>query len=180
MKTLAEEMMAHMNALSVALVRDRPVTVDQEVWVRERIESAIRMAIAAFQQTRVRADAPLMASAINGIANGAAVEVIRTLGMKPAYVNLRPAADAPVQSREPAVKPGGCCGGGHDSGCKKDRPVELRKPGPTGVGQREPVVTCFRCGRRRPRSLLEWQGGRLVCTDIYACAKPFRSGGYGA
>lgn len=85
---------------------DKTVGPDEEVWVRQRIETALKMAIAAFRETKVRADSPTMASALDGIANGAAVEVIRCLGLQPGYVNLRRAVDsAPVNTKEPDAKP---------------------------------------------------------------------------
>jgi hypothetical protein len=62
---------------------------DQEVWVRERILTAIRMALAINAQLGVRADENISVSAIDGIANGAAVEIIRILNLEPEFTNLR-------------------------------------------------------------------------------------------
>ena len=130
----------------------KTVGPDQEVWVRERIETAIRMGISAYRQTRVRADAPALSSAIDGIANGAAVEVIRTLGLTPGYVNLRRSSDsAPVNSREPQAEP---------SKKSEDRPV----PSWQEVARASnPKVTCARCGRVRRRDDVTWSRGLLVC-----------------
>ena len=62
---------------------------DQEVWIKNQILTAISAAILVGQARRVRADMPIVSSAIDGIANGAAVEIIHTLDMEPGYVNLR-------------------------------------------------------------------------------------------
>lgn len=64
-------------------------TCDQEVWVKQRILTAMRMAIALDANLQVGADTDLAESGIEGVANGCAVEVIRTLGMRPEYTNLR-------------------------------------------------------------------------------------------
>ncbi len=99
-----------------AVIREaiEKVGCDQEIMVRSRIETGIRMGIAAYRATRVRADAPAMASAINGIANGVAVEVIQTLGLQPSYANLRPAhVGEPVNGDPPADIPREGLGGGH-------------------------------------------------------------------
>ncbi len=60
---------------------------DQEAWVKDRIETAIRMALSL--RVHVRAEQGMMESALEGIVNGTAVEVIRTLGMEPEFANLR-------------------------------------------------------------------------------------------
>jgi len=64
-------------------------TCDQECWVKERIKTAIDMAIALSKRRNVGADDPLFVSGIDGIINGAAWEIIRTLGMEPEGINLR-------------------------------------------------------------------------------------------
>lgn len=61
---------------------------DQESWVRKRILAAINMGLAMRQQVQTGADEPAFLAGLNGIAQGAAVEVIHTLGMEPCYVNL--------------------------------------------------------------------------------------------
>lgn len=74
----------------VAAANARPkATCDQEVWVKDRIKTAIEMALAVKKCARVGADEPLLTSATEGIVNGAAVEIIRTLGMQPEFKNLR-------------------------------------------------------------------------------------------
>lgn len=64
-------------------------TCDQEYWVKERIKTAIDMAIALSKHRNVGADDPLFVSGIDGIINGAAWEIIRTLGMDSECINLR-------------------------------------------------------------------------------------------
>ncbi len=67
----------------------RAVGPDQECWVRDRIMTALRMALAISREKRVCADKTILDSALDGIANGAAVEVIGHLGLRPGYRNLR-------------------------------------------------------------------------------------------
>ncbi len=62
---------------------------DQEVWVRNTILTAMRAALLVNQCRTVRADEEILSGAFDGIANGAAVEVLNTLGLKPSYTNLR-------------------------------------------------------------------------------------------
>ncbi len=62
---------------------------DQESWVKARIKTAVRAALFLSWAQEVRADQDIVMCGIDGIANGAAVEIIRTLGMDPSYVNLR-------------------------------------------------------------------------------------------
>jgi len=57
--------------------------------VKDRIMTAIRMAASVRREAGVRADDAALQSALDGIANGTAVEIIRTLGMEPEFVNLR-------------------------------------------------------------------------------------------
>ena len=74
------------------------VNPDQECWVKDRIMTAIRMSNSVRREAGVRADDAALQSALDGIANGTAVEIIRTLGMEPEFVNLRPqpTCDSPV------------------------------------------------------------------------------------
>jgi len=65
------------------------VSADQEAWICARIATALKMARAVQQQHRVRADDYTRDSALEGIVNGVCIEVLYTLGLKPAYVNLR-------------------------------------------------------------------------------------------
>ena len=66
----------------------RIVGPDQEVWVKNQILTAITAAFLVVQAKKVRADSDVIMSGIEGIANGAAVEIIRTLDMEPGFVNL--------------------------------------------------------------------------------------------
>lgn len=61
---------------------------DQEVWVRDRVLTAMRMALALVSEKKVRADDPLLQAGLRGVAEGAAVEIIHTLDLEPGYVNL--------------------------------------------------------------------------------------------
>jgi len=68
---------------------DRPiVSCDQEVWVRNRILTVIRMTLELNRGNHVGADGPLLRQALVGLAQGASVEIIHTLDMEPGYVNL--------------------------------------------------------------------------------------------
>ena len=69
--------------------QERPIAnCDQECWVKARIATAIRMALDLKRNRFVCADDPIFKSAISGVVNGAAVEIIHTLGMETKYVNL--------------------------------------------------------------------------------------------
>lgn len=59
----------------------RKVTCDQEAWVKGRIESTIKMAMSLKENRRVGADDPMYVCGLNGIINGAAWEIIRTVGL---------------------------------------------------------------------------------------------------
>ena len=65
------------------------MSCDQEVWVKQCILTAMRMAIRLDRETRVRADEHCRDAGLEGIANGAAVEIGFTLGIEPGFVNLR-------------------------------------------------------------------------------------------
>jgi hypothetical protein len=65
------------------------VDCDREVWVMNSINAAIRMALAVKKECRVGADEQACQEAIRGIIEGTAIEIIRTLGMEPSYVNIR-------------------------------------------------------------------------------------------
>jgi hypothetical protein len=65
------------------------VNCDREAWVKARLRTDIRMASAVHYAKRTGADTDLLESAWDGIVNGAAVEIIHTLDLEPAYVNLR-------------------------------------------------------------------------------------------
>jgi hypothetical protein len=65
------------------------VNADQEVWIKQQVLTAIRAARAVEKACWVRADQPVLDCAIDGIANGAAIEIIHSLDMEPEYTNLR-------------------------------------------------------------------------------------------
>lgn len=69
--------------------KKRIANCDQEIWVMERIRTVIRMANDLKYSRRVGADDPLYLSSIDGLVNGAAFEIIRTLGMEPEYTNIK-------------------------------------------------------------------------------------------
>ena len=66
-----------------------PVSGDREVWLRDRIMTACMMALAVNRERTVGADRPLFEYALDGIVQGAALEVITTLGLEPSFTNLR-------------------------------------------------------------------------------------------
>lgn len=65
------------------------VTPDQEVWLQARILTAMRMALSLRHERRVQADEFLYLYGLSGIAEGAAVEIVKLLGLRPAYINLQ-------------------------------------------------------------------------------------------
>jgi len=84
------------------------VNCDLECWVQARIRTAVRMALAVKSERFVRADDDILECALDGIVNGAAVEIIHTLGMEPEWVNLRkpPVVSSNVYGPgEPMTKP---------------------------------------------------------------------------
>lgn len=72
------------------------VDCDREAWVLARILTAQRAALAVSRECQVPADESIQASGLLGIANGAAVEIIRTLGLTPGFVNLRRPPNEPA------------------------------------------------------------------------------------
>jgi hypothetical protein len=67
----------------------RIASCDQEALIMHRIQAAIRMAKAIEEAYRCRADDSMRDHAIKGLIEGAAIEIIHTLGMEPEWVNLR-------------------------------------------------------------------------------------------
>jgi len=67
-----------------------PVTADQESWVMDRIDAAIRMALALKAESKVGADWMAYEGGLEGVVRGAAIEVIRLLGREPAWINIKP------------------------------------------------------------------------------------------
>jgi hypothetical protein len=63
---------------------------DMEVWVRDQVLTAIRMGIALTTVAFVRADETALQAGIQGVANGAAIEILGTCGFDTKkLVNLR-------------------------------------------------------------------------------------------
>lgn len=65
------------------------VTADEEVWIQDRIRTAIRMGMAVESERRVGADGRQVEDAIDGIVNGTAVEIINHLDVETEGANLR-------------------------------------------------------------------------------------------
>lgn len=82
-----------------------PVSPDQEAWVQDRILAAMRMALSMHRERRVGADEPAFQAGLRGIAEGASIEVIRTLGMEPGFVNLRHPESEPLMGIGTAIRP---------------------------------------------------------------------------
>lgn len=60
--------------------RPQPVAgPDNEVWVRDRVATAMRMALALERETMVGADSLTKDKAMRGVATGAAIEILRIL-----------------------------------------------------------------------------------------------------
>lgn len=87
---------------------------DQEAWVKDRIRTAIDMALALRKVGGTGADERSLQGGIDGIVNGVAVEIIYLLGMEPEFVHLtdslavprlrRQRIDGPVEILEKAIK----------------------------------------------------------------------------
>jgi hypothetical protein len=70
--------------------RGKEAGPDAEVWVRNQVMLAIKMALAMKAVTSVRADEDAFEAGIHGVATGASVEILRTLGFTTHnLVNLR-------------------------------------------------------------------------------------------
>ena len=61
---------------------------DQEELVVQRIRSAIRMGIMMRDAQKQASDNVLLECALDGVVNGAAVEIIRSLNMEPCYQSI--------------------------------------------------------------------------------------------
>ena len=66
------------------------VTGDEEVWLCDRIRTAIDTAAAIRGQPGVRADERAREEAVEGLINGTALEIINTLDLQTEGVNLSP------------------------------------------------------------------------------------------
>jgi hypothetical protein len=78
-----------MAAVGTAAAPRRIVSCDEEAWVQDRIAGAIDMAIALHKERSVGASDPAYKSGVRGVVEGAAWEIIRTLGLEPACINIR-------------------------------------------------------------------------------------------
>ena len=69
----------------------RQCSADQEVWVSQRLEefAAILNQINIVSRKFPGASQPMITGAIDGLINGVSIEIIRTLGYEPPFVNLR-------------------------------------------------------------------------------------------
>lgn len=77
--------------VSMGQAIERKLDCDREAWLKDRILTAMRMAIAVRNQKRVDADSSTYESALEGISNGAAIEISHQIfGQTPEYINLRP------------------------------------------------------------------------------------------
>jgi hypothetical protein len=64
------------------------VTADEEVWICDQIRLAINVARAAESMHGVGADDRVVEQAVEGAINGAALEIINTLGLETEGANL--------------------------------------------------------------------------------------------
>ncbi len=79
------------------------VDQDREAWVKARLKTAIEMALAVKNRRNVAADDVIYECALAGIINGAAIEIIRSLGLEPGYVNIQRPASQTVTSAANAI-----------------------------------------------------------------------------
>jgi len=68
--------------------KDRTITADQEVWVKDRLLTLIKTVLDIERNKRVYADEPITDSAIYGAVLGAAREIISLLGLNQPYINM--------------------------------------------------------------------------------------------
>ncbi len=69
--------------------RDK-VDCDTEAWIQDRLETLVKMTLLLRAGREGGADAPAFQAGIKGLIQGTAIEIIRTMGREPGYVNLRP------------------------------------------------------------------------------------------
>lgn len=78
---------------------------DREVWVRNQVLTAMEMALALRAQRQVRADEDAFQGGMRGVAEGAAIEILRTLGFSTHnLVNLRGRQHANIANLEKLLK----------------------------------------------------------------------------
>lgn len=67
----------------------KKVSPDQESWIKERVKTAIQMALVLNKTRRTQADHYVYMYGLDGIAEGTTLEIIRLLNLEPSFVNLR-------------------------------------------------------------------------------------------
>ena len=70
------------------ITMDKPVTVDQECWIRDSLYTLTRMILSIREHHLKVADDDMYYSAIHGAVNGCAIEIIRHTGLENIYANL--------------------------------------------------------------------------------------------
>ena len=80
-----------MNSPPMESTDDQPHTAncDQEVWVKNQVLLAMKMAIEMYKATSLRCHEYPLNYGLLGVSEGAAVEIIETLCLTPDFVNLR-------------------------------------------------------------------------------------------
>jgi len=73
-----------------AAVEHERVDCDTEAWIQDRLETLVKMTLLLRHGREVGADDPAFQAGIKGLIEGTAIEIIRTMGKEPGYVNLRP------------------------------------------------------------------------------------------
>lgn len=74
---------------TASLERSRKVNCDEEAWLKQRISAAFLIAM-YINKVGSDADRSMKQSTMDGLVNGLAVAVIKTLNMEPEYANLKP------------------------------------------------------------------------------------------
>ena len=62
---------------------------DQEAWVQDRLRTLVLAVLNLREAKKVRADQIAFDYGVSGLVQGTAIEIIRTLGKEPGFVNLR-------------------------------------------------------------------------------------------
>lgn len=66
----------------------RQLTPDQEAMLSARLRSLLRMGITLRQTQKTGMDNVLLECAMDGLINGAAIEIARAMGLEPCFTNL--------------------------------------------------------------------------------------------
>jgi len=67
----------------------KKVTPDQESWIKERVKTAIQMALSLNKARKTQADYHAYEYGLDGIIEGTVIEIIRLLNLEPSFTNLR-------------------------------------------------------------------------------------------